>query len=120
MIRGSIPGDSFAPLLRYRKLEQGDAVLSFYRLVPDPGQALPARAGRSRLHLQEPTVAWCTWANLRPTKLDDFDHDLDDDDNCGDQQTDVDPVIEVSSSGLAVVAQLGSAATNKSGALIRK
>jgi 16S rRNA (guanine966-N2)-methyltransferase len=25
------PGDSFAPLLRYRKLEQGDAVLSFYR-----------------------------------------------------------------------------------------
>jgi 16S rRNA (guanine966-N2)-methyltransferase len=25
-------GDSFAPLLRYRKLEQGDAVLSFYRL----------------------------------------------------------------------------------------
>lgn len=28
------PGDSFAPLLRYRKLEQGDAVLSFYRLSP--------------------------------------------------------------------------------------
>jgi 16S rRNA (guanine966-N2)-methyltransferase len=27
------PGDSFAPLRRYRKLEQGDAVLSFYRLV---------------------------------------------------------------------------------------
>jgi len=27
------PGDSFAPLLRYRKLEQGDAVLSFYRLA---------------------------------------------------------------------------------------
>jgi 16S rRNA (guanine966-N2)-methyltransferase len=27
------PGDSFAPLLRYRKLEQGDAVLSFYRLT---------------------------------------------------------------------------------------
>ena len=26
------PGDSFASLLRYRKLEQGDAVLSFYRL----------------------------------------------------------------------------------------
>lgn len=26
------PGDSFAPLLRYRKLKQGDAVLSFYRL----------------------------------------------------------------------------------------
>lgn len=26
------PGDSFAPLLRYRKLEQRDAVLSFYRL----------------------------------------------------------------------------------------
>jgi 16S rRNA (guanine966-N2)-methyltransferase len=26
------PGDSFAPLLRHRKLEQGDAVLSFYRL----------------------------------------------------------------------------------------
>ena len=26
------PGDSFAPLLCYRKLEQGDAVLSFYRL----------------------------------------------------------------------------------------
>lgn len=25
------PGDVFAPLLRYRKLEQGDAVLSFYR-----------------------------------------------------------------------------------------
>ena len=25
------PGDSFAPLLRYRTLEQGDAVLSFYR-----------------------------------------------------------------------------------------
>ena len=27
------PGDSFAPLLRYRKLEQGDSVLSFYRLA---------------------------------------------------------------------------------------
>ena len=27
------PGDSFAPLLRYRKLEQGDAALSFYRLA---------------------------------------------------------------------------------------
>ena|SRR5438552_2195430 len=27
------PGDWFAPLLRYRKLEQGDAVLSFYRLT---------------------------------------------------------------------------------------
>ena len=26
------PGDGFAPLARYRKLEQGDAVLSFYRL----------------------------------------------------------------------------------------
>ena len=26
-------GDSFAPLLRYRKLEQGDAVLTFYRLA---------------------------------------------------------------------------------------
>lgn len=26
------PGDSFGSLLRYRKLEQGDAVLSFYRL----------------------------------------------------------------------------------------
>jgi 16S rRNA (guanine966-N2)-methyltransferase len=26
------PGDSFAPLLHYRKLEQGDTVLSFYRL----------------------------------------------------------------------------------------
>jgi len=26
------PGDGFAPLQRYRKLEQGDAVLSFYRL----------------------------------------------------------------------------------------
>jgi 16S rRNA (guanine966-N2)-methyltransferase len=26
------PGDEFAPLRRYRKLEQGDAVLSFYRL----------------------------------------------------------------------------------------
>lgn len=26
------PGDGFAPLRRYRKLEQGDAVLSFYRL----------------------------------------------------------------------------------------
>lgn len=25
------PGDGFAPLLRYRKLEQGDTVLSFYR-----------------------------------------------------------------------------------------
>ena len=25
------PGDLFAPLLRYRKLEQGDAALSFYR-----------------------------------------------------------------------------------------
>ena len=25
------PGDSFGPLLRYRKLKQGDAVLSFYR-----------------------------------------------------------------------------------------
>jgi 16S rRNA (guanine966-N2)-methyltransferase len=25
------PGDSFAPLFRYRKLDQGDAVLSFYR-----------------------------------------------------------------------------------------
>ncbi len=25
------PGDGFAPLFRYRKLEQGDAVLSFYR-----------------------------------------------------------------------------------------
>jgi len=27
------PGDRSAPLQRYRKLEQGDAVLSFYRLV---------------------------------------------------------------------------------------
>lgn len=27
------PGDSFAPLLRYRKLKQGDAVLSFYHLA---------------------------------------------------------------------------------------
>ena len=27
------PGDRFAPLLRYRNLEQGDAVLSFYRLA---------------------------------------------------------------------------------------
>jgi 16S rRNA (guanine966-N2)-methyltransferase len=27
------PGDHFASLQRYRKLEQGDAVLSFYRLV---------------------------------------------------------------------------------------
>ncbi len=27
------PGDGFAPLQRYRKLEQGDAVLSFYRLA---------------------------------------------------------------------------------------
>ncbi len=27
------PGDGSAPLQRYRKLEQGDAVLSFYRLV---------------------------------------------------------------------------------------
>ena len=27
------PGDGFAPLRRYRKLEQGDAVLSFYRLT---------------------------------------------------------------------------------------
>ena len=26
------PGDTFVPLFRYRKLEQGDAVLSFYRL----------------------------------------------------------------------------------------
>jgi 16S rRNA (guanine966-N2)-methyltransferase len=26
------PGDSFGPLLLYRKLEQGDAVLGFYRL----------------------------------------------------------------------------------------
>jgi 16S rRNA (guanine966-N2)-methyltransferase len=26
------PGDGFVPLQRYRKLEQGDAVLSFYRL----------------------------------------------------------------------------------------
>ena len=26
------PGDGVAPLLRYRKLEQGDAVLSFYRM----------------------------------------------------------------------------------------
>jgi 16S rRNA (guanine966-N2)-methyltransferase len=26
------PGDGFAPLQRYRNLEQGDAVLSFYRL----------------------------------------------------------------------------------------
>jgi len=25
------PGEAFAPLFRYRKLEQGDAVLSFYR-----------------------------------------------------------------------------------------
>ena len=25
------PGDGFAPLFRYRKLEQGDAALSFYR-----------------------------------------------------------------------------------------
>ena len=31
MTRGSIPATAFAPLLRYRKLEQGDAVLSFYR-----------------------------------------------------------------------------------------
>ncbi len=30
------PGDGLAPLLRYRKLEQGDAVLSFYRRVPAP------------------------------------------------------------------------------------
>ncbi len=28
------PGDGFSPLLRYRKLEQGDASLSFYRLRP--------------------------------------------------------------------------------------
>jgi 16S rRNA (guanine966-N2)-methyltransferase len=28
------PGDGFAPLRRYRKLEQGDAGLSFYRLLP--------------------------------------------------------------------------------------
>ncbi len=27
------PGDSFAPLLRYRTLEQADAVLSFYRML---------------------------------------------------------------------------------------
>ena len=27
------PGDGFSPLLRFRRLEQGDAVLSFYRLV---------------------------------------------------------------------------------------
>jgi 16S rRNA (guanine966-N2)-methyltransferase len=27
------PGDSFAPLLRYRTLEQGDAMLSFYELT---------------------------------------------------------------------------------------
>jgi 16S rRNA G966 N2-methylase RsmD len=27
------PGDGPAPLQRYRKLEQGDAVLSFYRLA---------------------------------------------------------------------------------------
>jgi 16S rRNA (guanine966-N2)-methyltransferase len=27
------PGDGFASLLRYRKLEQGDAVLSFYRML---------------------------------------------------------------------------------------
>jgi hypothetical protein len=27
------PGDRSAPLQRYRKLEQGDAVLSFYQLV---------------------------------------------------------------------------------------
>jgi 16S rRNA (guanine966-N2)-methyltransferase len=27
------PGVSFAPLLRYRKLDQGDAVLSFYRVI---------------------------------------------------------------------------------------
>ncbi len=27
------PGDSFAPLLRYRKLVQGDAALGFYRLA---------------------------------------------------------------------------------------
>ena len=27
------PGDSFAPLLRYRKLVQGDAGLTFYRLI---------------------------------------------------------------------------------------
>ncbi len=28
------PGHNFSPLLRYRKLEQGDAALSFYRAVP--------------------------------------------------------------------------------------
>jgi 16S rRNA (guanine966-N2)-methyltransferase len=28
------PGDGFASLQRYRKLEQGDAALSFYRFVP--------------------------------------------------------------------------------------
>ncbi|HXZ26807.1 MAG TPA: 16S rRNA (guanine(966)-N(2))-methyltransferase RsmD [Terriglobales bacterium] len=28
------PGDGFGRLSRYRKLEQGDAVLSFYKLVP--------------------------------------------------------------------------------------
>ena len=28
------PGDAFASLQRYRKLEQGDAALSFYRFVP--------------------------------------------------------------------------------------
>lgn len=28
------PGDGVEPLLRFRKLEQGDAVLSFYRRVP--------------------------------------------------------------------------------------
>jgi 16S rRNA G966 N2-methylase RsmD len=26
------PGDTFAPLQRYRKLQQGDAALSFYRI----------------------------------------------------------------------------------------
>jgi 16S rRNA (guanine966-N2)-methyltransferase len=29
------PGEEFAPLRRYRKLEQGDATLSFYRLPED-------------------------------------------------------------------------------------
>jgi 16S rRNA (guanine966-N2)-methyltransferase len=52
------PGDSFASLLRYRTLEQGDAALSFYRPARGSApEALPARAGRSRPHRHEPTVA---------------------------------------------------------------
>ena len=50
------PGDGFAPLQRYRKLEQGDAALSFYRLAPMSREALPP-AKRTAMVLCRSSIA---------------------------------------------------------------